>query len=379
MQSESLKSIKDIIIGNFYKYFENKYFLIDKPLRKLGVQISIMSTAPRYVIESFAIALIALTGMYFVSISKNSEVLVILGVLALAFQRLLPTVQQFYGSIVTLGSNKYCLAGILELLNNYIEINNNNEKLEAYKAVKISRINLENITYRYQDRTLAINGIDLSITQGQKIGIIGATGGGKSTLLNIILGLISPTSGKITFNDNCALEDNLLRNWHNQLSHVPQTIFLNDASISENIAFGIDKELISKRNIINASKDAQIHNYINSLPNGYNTVIGEGGVKLSGGQRQRIGIARALYNKKNYLILDEATNALDALTENRLIERLLLNKRLTLIAICHRISVFKNFDKIIILEKGKIIDIGTFDELENNSEIFKRLLKLDQF
>ena len=377
LQSESLRSIKDIILGNLQEYFEKKYYNLDKPLRGLGVQISILATLPRYLIESLAIALISLISMYFVSISKNSEVLVILGVLALAFQRLLPTIQQLYGSLVTLGSNKYTLIGILDLLQNYLELKKKKQRIIS-KKITISSIHLENISYRYKDQTLALKGLDLSISSGEKVGIIGTTGGGKSTLINIILGLIKPSSGQITFNDNLILNETLLNNWHNQLNHVPQSIFLNDASIYENIAFGIERESISYKDVYRAAKDSAIHNFIESLPNGYETIVGELGIKLSGGQKQRIGIARALYKKKDFLILDEATNALDAFTENFLIEKLMSYKNLTLIAICHRISVFKNFDKIIIIEKGKITNVGNFEELESNSQLFKKLINFDK-
>ncbi len=376
LQTESLRSIKEIILGDFYNYFEKKYYKLDKPLRKLGVQISILATLPRYIIESLAIALISIISMYFVSMSKNSEVLVVLGVLALAFQRLLPTVQQLYGSLVTLGSNKYTLIGILDLLKNNLKVEFKNEEI-VFNKIKIKEIHLKNVTFKYKDQTLALKGIDLSIYKGEKIGIIGTTGGGKSTLINIILGLIKPSSGQIKFN-NLNLDDNLLKNWHDQLNHVPQSIFLNDTSIYENISFGIERELISYKDVLRAAKDSSIHSFIKTLPNGYETMIGEGGIKLSGGQRQRIGIARALYKKKEFLILDEATNALDAFTENLLIEKLISNKNLTLIAICHRISMFKNFDKIVIIEKGRITRIGTFQELINSSKIFKKLLSFDK-
>ena len=380
LQSESLRSVKDIILGKYQNYFENKYKKIDKPLRFLQVQISLLTTIPRYIVECFAICMISLLGIYFVIIKQNNEVFILLGVLALAFQRLLPTIQQFYGSLVTLRSYKYCLVGILDLLSNYmISGNTVHENLyEPSSFIKISKINLSNISYKYEDQKLALDKINLTIDKGDKIGIVGTTGGGKSTLLNIILGLIFPSNGTITFNNEYELNSQLLTNWHKQISHVPQSIFLSDTSIRENIAFGINKNEISKIKLDKAAKDSLLDSFVQDLPNKYETLVGEAGVKLSGGQRQRIGIARALYRDNDYLILDEATNALDAVTENLLINRLISYRSLTLIAICHRISVLKNFDKIIILEKGKIIDIGTFNELENKSEMFRQLLRLDQ-
>ena len=186
------------------------------------------------------------------------------------------------------------------------------------------------------------------------VGIIGATGSGKSTLVDILLGLLSPTNGEVKI-DNVKLDETNTRSWQNIIGYVPQTIFLADDTIYKNIGFGLDDDEIKKDQIISAAKIAQLHDFINTLENKYDTVIGERGIRLSGGQRQRIGIARALYNNPEILILDEATSALDNITEKEVINAInKISGDKTIIMIAHRTSTLKNCDKIIKLKNGTV-------------------------
>ena len=199
----------------------------------------------------------------------------------------------------------------------------------------------------------------MEIFKGQRLGIIGKTGSGKTTISDLMMGLLKPSSGRILV-DNINIHDenkpDQIINWRLSISHVPQSIFLSDSTIAENIAFGLEKKMISIPAVIEASKKAQLHDFVESKTEGYNTIIGERGIKLSGGQRQRIGIARALYKKSEILVLDEATSALDNETEVEFINSLKnLNKELTIISIAHRKSTLQNCDRIIELKKGKII------------------------
>ena len=206
-----------------------------------------------------------------------------------------------------------------------------------------------------------ISDFNLEIFKGERLGIIGKTGSGKTTITDLMMGLLKPSVGRILV-DNININDkdnpNRLIRWRLSISHVPQNIFLSDSTIAENIAFGVDKKNISMNAVIHASIKAQLHDFVESKPEGYNTIIGERGIKLSGGQRQRIGIARALYKKTEILVLDEATSALDNETEIDFINSLRnLNEELTIISIAHRKSTLQNCDRVIEIKKGKIIKV----------------------
>ena len=197
--------------------------------------------------------------------------------------------------------------------------------------------------------------------------IIGTTGSGKSTLVDIIIGLLKPTKGKAYIDKNKinSIENyEILEKWRNSISHVPQDIFMADATITENIAFGIDPKEIDFDKVKIASKKAQIHNYINTLDKGYQTFVGERGVKLSGGQKQRIAIARGLYRDLNVLVFDEATSALDVKTENSVMESIdNLSDDLTIIIIAHRLTTVKNCNRIIKIENGMIQEEGDYQSM----------------
>ena len=197
-----------------------------------------------------------------------------------------------------------------------------------------------------------LKNINLSIVKGERIGFMGVTGSGKSTLLDIIMGLLPPTDGKLTI-DQKPLNSQNRRAWQVHIAHVPQSIYLTDSTIEENIAFGIRKEKIDHQRVIKVAKQAQIADMIEDLKDGYQTLVGERGVRLSGGQRQRINIARALYRKADVLIFDEATSALDSKIEKNLMDELLkLKNKYTIICISHRTSTIRDFDKIFKIENN---------------------------
>ena len=205
------------------------------------------------------------------------------------------------------------------------------------------------------------------------IGFAGSTGSGKTTLIDVILGLLDPKKGNIIVDDTIINNQNIL-SWQNKISYVPQTIFLIDESISSNIAFGIKREEIDHDRVMKAAQLANLDRFVEDLPEKYDTLVGENGVKLSGGQRQRIGIARALYNEPEVLVLDEATSALDGITENYVMEAIeSLSNKLTLIIVAHRITTIENCDMIYFLEEGKIKDYGTYDELITKNSQFKKM------
>ena len=228
---------------------------------------------------------------------------------------------------------------------------------EDQKIIFDKKITLDNILFKYpKSKKNVIDGVSLSIKKNTSVGFAGSTGSGKTTLIDIILGLLNPMDGKFMI-DDIVINNNNLLSWQNKISFVPQMIFffLIDESIRSNIAFGIEPNDIDQDKVVKAAKLANLDSFVSDLPEKYNTLVGENGVKLSGGQRQRIGIARALYNEPEVLVLDEATSALDGITENYVMEAIeSLSNKLTLITVAHRISTIENCDMIYFLEDGKI-------------------------
>jgi len=238
-------------------------------------------------------------------------------------------------------------------------------------------VSLKEVELTYPDMPFAsLQTLSLSIKKNSSVAFVGSTGSGKSTLVDILLGLLAPTKGQLCV-DDLALSENTLRSWQSKLGYVPQTIYLTDSSIAENIAFGIAKEAIDRDALIKAAKIANVHDFVMGLEASYDTVVGERGVRLSGGQRQRIGIARALYNDPEVLLLDEATSALDSVTEEAVFTALanIMGKK-TIIIIAHRLSTVKNCDEIFVLEEGRLKANGSYQQLLSSSAEFRALAQV---
>jgi len=359
---EGLGGIRDVLLDGLQKTYTNAFTKADTNLRKAQGNNQLISQMPKIFIESLGLIIIAVVA-YSLSIkgSNFSDTIPILGLIALSSQRLLPIFQQTYSSWTSIIGSKDSLIGIVQLLEQNIYIPKNS------KVIKFnSQIELRDISYKFLNESkFVLNNINLIIKKGDKIGVIGSTGSGKSTLLDIVMGLLEPTNGQILIDGVKIDRDNTL-SWQSNLSHVPQSIFLSDASILENIAFGVEKNNIDIKKAKYAIVQAQLETFIESLPENYDTIIGERGVRLSGGQRQRIGIARSLYKQSNIIIFDEATSALDSKTEEATMEAInALDKNLTLILIAHRISTLKNCNTIIEIKNGTIFRTGKYNEIIN--------------
>jgi len=285
------------------------------------------------------------------------------GAIALGFQRLLPAVQQMYGASTYLGSYRDVLAGGLELLEQRtlprVRVQPASP-LAQHEVLPFAKgLEFRQVEFCHQGGGAVLQGIDLSIRPGEWIGLVGATGSGKSTLLDLLMGLLSPSRGQICV-DGLPLEQperSIDRRpaWQRHLAHVPQSIFLADASIAANIAFGLPPEQIDRERLAWAAASAQAVDFIRDLPQGFDTPVGERGVRLSGGQRQRLGIARALYKHADVLILDEATSALDTVTEQRVIEGIVgLGPEYTVVMTAHRFSALTECDRIFEIKAGRI-------------------------
>ena len=263
------------------------------------------------------------------------------------------------------------ISGDLEKLEKFINLFNKEEKKKKTENKFKNKISLKNISFKFDGSDkIILNDISCEIKKGQSIGIIGKTGSGKTTLIDIILGVLQPTNGKI-FVDNEEINENNLANWHSQIGYIPQDIYLIDDSIKKNIAIGIEEKEIDENTLNEAIKIARLEDFIQNLPQGINSKVGERGIKVSGGEKQRISIARAFYNKPSIIIMDEATSSLDNLTEKEFMESIdRVKNNATLIIIAHRLSTIKQCDFVFLLSEGKIKDQGKFQAImERNKEL----------
>lgn len=362
---EGLGGIRDVLIDGTQETFCQIYNEADLKLRKAQGRSSFLSQFPRYGVEALGMLLI-ISLAYFLSKRGDAgvEAIPILGALALGAQRFLPAFQQAYGSWSGLQSSKQSVLEGIDLLNQVLP----SYAYVAHKeALLFSReISIENLFFGYRkDSSQVLKGIDLSIPKGARVGVIGKTGGGKSTLIDVIMGLLTPSQGALKV-DGVLIDEVNVRQWQMNVAHVPQSIFLSDSTIKENIAFGKPASEIDMDKVVQAARFAQLDDVINSWPVGYDTLVGERGIRLSGGQRQRIGIARALYKSAQVIIFDEATSALDTLTEAEVMKAIEnLSEDLTLIMIAHRKTTLKDCELVVEISDGVISRVGSYNDVCN--------------
>ena len=361
--NEAFSAAKEIKVSGLEKIYVN---LFSNPAytfaRSTAVQ-GVIAQIPRYIFEILAFGGILLIILYKMTQAGNfNSIIPIFSLYIFAGYRLMPAIQQIYASFTSLTFAAPALEKLYNDLKNLKSINLNQDKgiLPLNKS-----INLKNIHYNYPNTSrVSLKNINLEIPAKSIVGFVGPTGSGKTTLVDIILGLLEAQNGTLKIDEKVITKENI-RSWQRSIGYVPQYIFLKDDSIAANIAFGVSHENINQKALERASKIANLHNFVvEELPNQYQTSIGERGVRLSGGQRQRIGIARALYRNPQVLILDEATSALDSETEKAVMDSVNnLRNDITIILIAHRLNTLRNCDTTFKLDKGQIVNRGTFDEL----------------
>ena len=360
---EAFGAVKELKIGGLEETYIKRFSDPAENFARNVVSSKIISQLPRFLLEIAAFGGILLLLLYLLANTGSlSASLPIISLYVFAGYRLMPALQQIYSAFSILTFN----------LPSFEKLYNDIKNLKKDKSIKIpgtlgldKKIVLKNIFFNYPNTSrTTINNINLNISARTTIGLVGTTGSGKTTIVDIILGLLEPQKGTLEVDSQIISKDNV-RAWQRSIGYVPQQIFLADDTIEANIAFGVKSKDIDQLAILNASKIANLHEFVEKeLPEKYQTFIGERGIRLSGGQRQRIGIARALYHNPQVLILDEATNALDNNTEKAVMEAVnKLSKNLTIILIAHRLNTVKNCDKIYKLEKGKVVGEGKYDEL----------------
>ena len=357
-------------------YFENQVKTqYDKSI-KADILVSVIQQVPGLITKnSLVIALILFIGLSVTVMNKDpKELTPILSVFAVAGVRLSPSFNVIMQSLTLIRNQSYTLdmlyLKVKEIEKITAEEQRKNRKIDTEKRIYASfdQVSLVNVDYTYPgSEEPSLQDISIGLKKGESIGIIGKSGAGKTTLIDVILGLLQPDRGDIEVDGVSIYKD--IRGWQDILGYIPQSIFLTEDSIERNIAFGVPDKLIDQERIAKVLKMTELEELVTSLPQGIKTEVGERGVRLSGGQRQRVGIARALYHEREVLVLDEATSALDSQTESLItdaIKSLAGNK--TLIIIAHRLSTIRHCNRICLLEKGRIVKIGSYEEVVSEYE-----------
>jgi ABC-type multidrug transport system fused ATPase/permease subunit len=351
---EGVGAIRDVTLEHNQDVYVAQFSKVDRAVRTAQAMNLTLSGAPKYAIESVAIILIIVLANWLVGGPGGmADALPVLGALALGGQRLLPHVQTIYNGYASYRGTLATAQETLELLDLPMPPVPSAPPADALPADPVRNIELHGIRFAYgAGQKEVLKGVNLAIRAGERVGFIGVTGGGKSTLLDICMGLLTPTAGVVVIN-GAPLSAHNLPTWHRRIAHVPQAIFLCDKSIAENVALGLRLADIDQTHLQQALQAAQLGDFIASLPEGIRTRVGERGVQLSGGQRQRIGIARALYKKADVLVLDEATSALDGETEAKVMDAIYqLNPGIIILMIAHRVSTLARCNRIYRLEGG---------------------------
>ena len=370
---EGLGGIRDVLLDGTQPVFCELYRRADLPLRRAQGDNVFISGSPRFVMEALGMALIAALA-YGLSRQAGGMAagLPVLGALGFGAQRLLPTLQQSYNAWANIVGNRASLADIIELRDQPLPV----DVLQPALAPLSLRdaICFDAVRFRYSsDGPWVLNGFNLIIPNGARVGFVGRTGSGKSTTLDLLMGLLIPTEGALLV-DGQPICGSRLRAWQRSIAHVPQSIFLADATLAENIAFGVPRETIDMERVRQAARRAQIADFVESQPEGYNAYVGERGIRLSGGQRQRIGIARALYKQASVLVFDEATSALDNATEQSVMDAIEgLDRDLTIMLIAHRLTTVQRCDTIVELAHGRVVAQGTYARLLECSPSFRQM------
>ena len=372
---EGLGGIRDVLLDGTQSTYCNVYRKADYSLKLAKAGNLFIAVSPRFALEALGITLIA-TLAYGLNNQPGgiATALPTLGALALGTQRLLPALQQVYNSWSGIVGSRASLVDTIELLDQPLSA-------EAFRADIVPLhfqdfMRFDNVYFRYNsEEPWVLDNLNLTISKGVRVGFVGNTGSGKSTTLDLLMGLLYPTKGEFLV-DGQPIDENNTRAWQQTISHVPQNIFLADSTITENIAFGIPRDAIDLERVMQAAHRAQIADFIEKQLDGYNTFVGERGIRLSGGQRQRIGIARALYKQASVLVFDEATSALDNATEQSVMCSIEgLSQDLTILIIAHRLTTVQHCNVIVELGQGRVVAQGTYDQLCESSPSFRAMAR----
>lgn len=372
---EGLGGIRDVLLDGNQAVYCGIYGRADQRLRRAQGENVFLAQSPRYAMEALGMVLIAALAY---GLSKQAGGLVtalpVLGALALGAQRLLPALQQTFAAWASIAGSHASLGDTIELLDQPLPPEASQPDVPPLSFRHA--IQFRDVRFRYHgDGPWVLDGFNLLVPKGARVGFVGGTGSGKSTAMDLLMALLTPTHGQVLV-DDAPVSGSSVRGWQRIIAHVPQSIYLADTTVAENIAFGVPREAIDLQRVRRAAQQAQIAAFIESGSEGYDAFVGERGIRLSGGQRQRIGIARALYKQAAVLVLDEATSALDNATEQSVMEAIEgLDRTLTILLIAHRLTTVRRCDTIVELERGRVVAQGSYDELIERSQSFRQLVR----
>lgn len=385
MAGEALAGIKELkVLGRergFLKRFREPSWLFCRA----AASNQVVANLPRYALETIAFCGILVILLYSLRFSDDlDQILPVLSLYVFAGYRLMPSLNEMFSSAIQMRFNRAALDDLQADLSDPVAGLEQLPEPESREQMKLKPLPLEreivlkSLSYRYPGAAMpSLDSVDMYIGRQQIIGLVGETGAGKTTLVDVILGLLDPSSGTVAV-DGKVLEGQSRLAWRRSCGYIPQEIFLMDDSIRANIAFGVPSNLVDDDSVAVAARIARIDEFISSLPRGYDTRVGERGVRLSGGQRQRIGIARALYHDPDVLVMDEATSSLDGATEAAVMEMIhSLGKTKTLIVIAHRLSTVRECDMIYLVQNGRIIGRGKYEDLATTNSYFRTMAGLE--
>lgn len=375
--SEAFGAAKDVKLGGLEQVYIERFAKPAEAYAKGQATAQAISQLPRYALEAIAFGGMLLVILYLLARSGSfTAALPVIALYAFAGYRLMPALQQIYGAITQLRYAGPALDALHLDIKSLREVeyqSRNSKQMQLTNSIE-----LQKIFFSYPNTASpSIKGLNIIIPSNTKVGFVGATGSGKTTTIDLILGLLEPQEGTLRV-DGKIINDENRREWQSAIGYVPQQIYLSDDTVAANIAFGLECNKVDLKAVERAAKIANLHDFVvNDLPQGYQTFVGERGVRLSGGQRQRIGIARALYHCPQVLILDEATSALDNITEQAVMEAVNnLGREITVILIAHRLSTVRHCDQIYLLERGELKDKGSYEELMTNNHQFAKMAKI---
>ncbi|MBS2016772.1 MAG: ABC transporter ATP-binding protein [Deltaproteobacteria bacterium] len=378
---QGLGGVKEARIIGCEDFFIQQFAKRSGPFGRSLVLHRMLGVLPKYVLETSGIlALVAMTILMFMRGATEADVLPVLGALAVAAVRILPSTAHILGSVSLIRFVKPSVEALWKALEPWPGDGKLGTRLSDVKPLQLQReIELDAVSFTYPNAPKpSLDGVSITIKKGESIAFVGGSGAGKTTIVDTVIGLLTPEKGAIKV-DGVTLEGDATARWQRAIGYIPQTVFLSDDSIRRNIAFGVDDEAIDDERIRRALRAARLDEMVEGLPEGLDTFVGERGVRLSGGQRQRIGIARALYLDPKVLVLDEATSSLDGVTEREIVEAIEgLRAERTMIVIAHRLSTVRSCDRLVFMSKGKIDDVGTWDELVSRNADFRKLVELSK-
>lgn len=375
--SEAFGAAKQVKVSGTEQLYTKRFSSAAKDFAHAQGTARLIGQMPRFTLEMIAFGGILILLLHLLATNENFvQILPMISLYIFAGYRLMPAVQQIYQSTTQLRFVAPAAESLLKKLRES-ESNDLNETSLSHIPIRLTKaISLTKLTYRYpKDVKPVLKDLDITISAGSNIGIVGATGSGKTTLVDLILGLLEPTKGELRV-DDLPISSSNVRHWQQTIGYVPQAIFIVDDSVTANIAFGIDKNDVDEKRVQEVARVVGLHDFIlNELSDGYATKLGERGVRLSGGQLQRIGIARGLYHKPQVLVLDEATSALDNVTERRIMDAISkLDRDTTVLMVAHRLSTIRHCDQIFLLDNGQVIGHGRYDELLSSNQKFAEMV-----